>query len=89
MNQFIKKIVLTMLYRKKRYITKMTDRNELQMLLNKLKPVSFGKKLIRLGAKGDGGYLVPDDLENVKSCFSPGVGDISQFDKCKLSYHNY
>ncbi len=34
--------------------TKMTDRNELRALLQKLYPVSCNKELIRLGPKGDG-----------------------------------
>ncbi len=32
------------------------------------------KPLIRLGKDCDGGYLVPNDLENIDACFSPGVG---------------
>jgi hypothetical protein len=37
--------------------------------------------LIRLGPNGDGGYVVPDDLTNVSACFSPGVSDVSGFEK--------
>ncbi len=40
----------------------------------------FEKGLIRLGAKGDGGYLVPDDLESIEACFSPGVSNVSEFE---------
>ncbi len=29
--------------------------------------------LIRVGGSGDGGYLIPDDLDGVRVCFSPGV----------------
>ena len=36
--------------------------------------------LRRLGPSGDGGYLVPDDLEGIAACFSPGVGAISGFE---------
>jgi hypothetical protein len=43
--------------------------------------MSTGKELIRLGPKGDGGYLVPDDLEGIEACFSPGVGSLSEFEK--------
>ena len=41
----------------------------------------MGKDLIRLGAKRDGGYLVPDDLVEIEACFSPGVSTVSEFEK--------
>ena len=37
--------------------------------------------LIRIGGDGDGGYLLPDILSDVKYCFSPGVGDIAKFEE--------
>lgn len=30
-------------------------------------------ELIRVGGASDGGYLIPDDLDGVRNCFSPGV----------------
>jgi hypothetical protein len=36
--------------------------------------------LIRIGGDADGGYLVPDDLNGIKSCFSPGVADTASFE---------
>lgn len=36
--------------------------------------------LRRFGAVGDGGYLLPDDLECIAALFSPGVSTICQFD---------
>lgn len=36
--------------------------------------------LIRIGGSNDGGYLVPDDLDGVTACFSPGVADSSSFE---------
>jgi len=39
-----------------------------------------GKPLIRLGAKNDGGYLLPDDLSEIQSCFSPGVAQTADFE---------
>jgi len=59
----------------------LTKKDKLQSLLNKLQPVSCDKELIRLGAIGDGGYLVPDDLAGIGACFSPGVGFDSVFEK--------
>ena len=51
-----------------------------ELLINRLHPVHSGKDLIRLGPKGDGGYLVPDDLAGIEACFSPGIGMISGFE---------
>ena len=42
-----------------------------------LRPLNTGKKLIRVGSKADGGYLVPDDFDGIKACFSAGVADDS------------
>ena len=50
-------------------------------LLPKLHPISTDKKLIRMGAERDGGYLVPNDLEGIEACFSPGVDQISKFEQ--------
>ena len=63
------------------YPTKMTSRDDLQTLIYKLHPVSCSKELIRLGPKGDGGYLVPNDLDGIEACFSPGVSCVSGFEK--------
>lgn len=60
--------------------TVMTDPDELRSLIRKLRPVQTEKNLIRLGPHGDGGYLVPDDLEGIEACFSPGVSTVSGFE---------
>jgi hypothetical protein len=50
--------------------------------MRKLYPLeNEGMKLVRMGPKGDGGYLVPDDLDGIEACFSPGVSSISGFEK--------
>lgn len=38
-----------------------------------MRPVTTEHSLIRIGGEGDGGYLVPDDLQGIAACFSPGV----------------
>ena len=43
------------------------------MNFNQLRPHSMPFKLIRLGGRGDGAYLIPNDLKNIEACFSPGV----------------
>ena len=58
-----------------------TDRHELLSLMQRLSPTPTDKQLVRLGPKGDGGYLVPDDLKGIEACFSPGVSTNSGFEK--------
>lgn len=49
-------------------------------ILNLIRPVPSPEPLVRIGPVGDGGYLVPDDLEDIKACFSPGVSDEAGFE---------
>jgi hypothetical protein len=49
-------------------------------LIKKLRPIDPGIELIRIGGSHDGGYLIPDDLEGIEYCFSPGVGPFSEFE---------
>lgn len=58
-----------------------SDGKELFRLMKTLypQPTQFG--LIRLGGEGDGGYVLPDDLEGIEYCFSPGVADSSTFEE--------
>lgn len=57
-----------------------TPESKLGSLLQSLWPVECGRPLIRLGGDGDGGYVVPDDLDGIKYCFSPGVSKIADFE---------
>jgi hypothetical protein len=52
----------------------------LKPLLPGLHPVKTNRDLIRFGPDGDGGYLIPDDLDEIQACFSPGVSSISGFE---------
>ena len=61
-------------------IGKITSPSDLNKLLKQLYPISIDIPLIRVGSDGDGGYLVPDDLENINYLFSPGVGCKQDFD---------
>ncbi|CUH49951.1 FkbM family methyltransferase [Ruegeria atlantica] len=45
-----------------------------------VRPYDLGHKLIRVGDFGDGGYLLPNDLEDIVACFSPGVSQQSSFE---------
>lgn len=81
MKQFLKSLAINILTIVNGFPTALTDKGQVRSLVEKLFPVSQSKNLIRLGPKGDGGYLVPDDLEGIEACFSPGVCLASGFEK--------
>jgi hypothetical protein len=49
-------------------------------LLHHLHPVTTHFDLTRFGQPCDGGYLIPNDLEGLVACFSPGVDVKSSFE---------
>lgn len=62
------------------FIDPMIDIGNLKNLSAKLMPHKIKKDLIRLGGNSDGGYLLPNDLAGIKSCFSPGVDVTATFE---------
>ena len=57
-----------------------TPAKDVEDFVKKLKPVNVQRRLIRVGGDGDGGYLVPDDLDGLAGCFSPGVDVTASFE---------
>jgi hypothetical protein len=57
-----------------------TSSKAVRDLVRQLHPLATEHPLIRIGAGGDGGYLVPDDLDGVVACFSPGVDNRASFE---------
>jgi len=62
------------------YVASALPKEKLERFLEKIHPIHCGKDLIRLGPDADGGYLLPDDLEGIAACFSPGVDVESRFE---------
>jgi hypothetical protein len=62
------------------YIEKMTSPDKLSSLIKGLFPVRTKHELLRIGAENDGGYLLPNDLEDILACFSPGVDVNASFE---------
>jgi hypothetical protein len=69
-----KKFLENSLFNKGYILEKITDINKLNNLLKKLSPVATDKNLIRIGSINDGGYIVPNVLEDIKYCYSAGIG---------------
>lgn len=79
MTSLINKLILDK-FRIGFFPTKTTRKSDLAKLISSLRPKATGIEFIRLGPGGDGGYLVPNDLEGIESCFSPGVSNSSDFE---------
>ncbi len=62
-------------------VARCVDVDRVERLINRLHPITTDKELIRLGSMGDGGYLVPDDLDGIVACFSPGVSTVATFEE--------
>ncbi len=63
------------------FIDPMVSTEKLQALASAIRPQKCSHELIRLGANSDGGYLVPNDIDGIEACFSPGVDDIASFEQ--------
>jgi hypothetical protein len=61
--------------------TEVTSVERVRALLRRLHPINGGHPLIRLGCGADGGYLVPNDLDDINACFSPGVSSVADFER--------
>lgn len=62
------------------WFTPQVANDEVLQVIRSLRPRECGRALIRIGAVGDGGYLIPDDLEGIEYCFSPGVNQTADFE---------
>ena len=60
-------------------------KEEVQKLIDSLRPVKTKFDLIRVGGDNDGGYLLPNDLSGISLCFSPGVDVTASFEKDLLA----
>jgi len=67
------------------YLGKKTKVSELDEFLLRVRPKVTSFDLIRIGEDSDGGYLLPDDFEDIDACFSPGVSVETHFESALSS----
>jgi len=77
----IKKLIKNLLYKQKIRVGKPVEKQPLLDFLRSIRPITTQFKLIRIGGTSDGGYLVPDDLDQIETCFSPGVSNVAEFER--------
>lgn len=63
-----------------KFMNKNDDLGSLLSTILIMKPKPSPVKLIRIGGEQDGAYLIPDDLDGIKACFSPGVANRKTFE---------
>ena len=81
-NQLIKNIFISKNSKLSRF-----NQDKVKSFLKKIKIIDSGHELIRIGANTDGGYLLPDILDLVEYCFSPGLGNSDTFENHLLKYN--
>ena len=60
---------------------KSESKKNLLDIIKKFRPYDLGYNLIRIGSKHDGGYLIPNILDEIDFCISPGVDKTVSFEK--------
>ena len=64
-----------------RTIVKTRNKAQVISLIQRFWPCETGFNLVRVGSVYDGGYLIPNDLQNISGLFSPGVAEDATFEK--------
>ena len=54
--------------------------DSVQRAIEFLRPKPSPVPLVRIGGSSDGAYLIPDDVEGIEACFSPGVDNRKTFE---------
>lgn len=80
MNSIAKRAINVLLRPFGAYLAQSTTRENARQIVNALIPIDPGFELIRVGGNNDGGYLLPNDMEGITHCFSPGVADTASFE---------
>ncbi len=80
MKKLIKTVIDYFLLSKTQIRIQSKTKSEVLQLIERLHPIKTDKSLVRLGPTDDGGYLVPDDLDGIEACISPGVYAITDFE---------
>jgi hypothetical protein len=81
MKKKLKQLLFSVLNKYNYFPVESTNSQSLLALIDRLRPVKTEYELIRLGPNSDGGYVVPNDLDEINACYSPGVSFVSGFEE--------
>ena len=76
----LRRLIKSILLKNGIFMSRAVTSKQLTGFFDQIRPVKTNFELIRVGDLGDGGYLVPDDLEGLDACFSPGVSLEASFE---------
>lgn len=76
----LKRYIQPALYKRQILLSRGAGREQVKAFVGLFSPIRTEHELVRIGGEGDGGYLVPDDLDQITACYSPGVSDIADFE---------
>lgn len=62
------------------FLGKTTAYDDLATLIREMRVAAIADPLVRFGPRGDGGYLIPDLVDDIVACFSPGVANSADFE---------
>ena len=63
------------------HVDRITNQRQLETFFARFREKYVSINLTRIGGQGDGGYLVPDCLNDIRYCFSAGVSDVADFEQ--------
>lgn len=63
------------------HVSRSSQAHDVKALLGRYWPVDPGFPMRRIGGANDGGYLIPDCLEGLSVCLSPGVDRTADFER--------
>ena len=81
MKVFLIKIIKNLLNQNNISFYRNINNEKLIKLIRLFRPYDLGYDLIRVGDDKDGGYLIPNCLEDIKFCFSVGVDNKFSFEE--------
>jgi hypothetical protein len=64
----------------RRKLIQTVEMDALRHLIARIHPKKTQHAMVRLGGGGDGGYVIPDDLQGIDACYSPGVAANASFE---------
>ncbi|MBW6397466.1 FkbM family methyltransferase [Roseomonas sp. HJA6] len=64
-----------------------SPRDAMLRAFGQLRPQPSPSPMIRIGDGRDGTYLLPDDLDGIAACFSPGVNNLKTFEDMLVDQH--
>ena len=76
----MKYFISEMLWKRRLNLTKISANTELKAFIDRFRANYHSVNLHRIGDALDGGYLLPDVMDQIDYCFSPGVSDCSSFE---------